>query len=160
MLDLRFPTALQMMLSLALAEEDGVRTVVSAQLADGLGANPSFVRKLLVPLVQADLVVSSMGRNGGVRLARSAEQITLRDVYSAVTGDKKLLAPRKDVPHRCLVSANVERFFEALAEDAEDSMLRTLGDRSLASSLSELRTLEVERRGKTAQDIAKASAGN
>lgn len=48
MLDYRFPTALQMVLSVAMAEQMGERST-SAILAYGLEANPSFIRKLMVP---------------------------------------------------------------------------------------------------------------
>ena len=68
MIDVRFPTALQIMLSLALAERNAVSHLSSAELAKSLGANPSFVRKLLVPLVQSNLLRSQMGKAGGVRL--------------------------------------------------------------------------------------------
>ncbi|KMH18301.1 hypothetical protein SM67_03501 [Klebsiella pneumoniae] len=44
MLDYRFPTALQMVLSVAMAEQMGERST-SAILAYGLEANPSFIRK-------------------------------------------------------------------------------------------------------------------
>jgi Iron-dependent Transcriptional regulator len=75
MIDVRFPTALQIMLSLALAEQQSVSRLSSKQLAQSLGANPSFVRKLLVPLVQNKLLSSQMGKAGGVRLARPAAEI-------------------------------------------------------------------------------------
>ena len=101
----RFPTALQIMLSLALA--DRTSQLSSAELAKSLGANPSFVRKLLVPLVQSKLLRSQMGKTGGVRLARPAAEITLRDIYGAVVADTKIWAPRTGIPHRCLVSSNV-----------------------------------------------------
>ncbi len=42
MIDVRFPTALQIMLSLALAEQQSVPHLASSQLAESLGANPSF----------------------------------------------------------------------------------------------------------------------
>src|ERR1700737_4841888 len=68
MIDIRFPTALHLMLSLALAHAEGVAQLSSAQLANGLGANPSLVRKLLVPLANAGLVHATYGRDGGIRL--------------------------------------------------------------------------------------------
>jgi Rrf2 family transcriptional regulator, repressor of oqxAB len=141
MIDLRFPTALQIMLSLALAEQEGVAIVSSTQLAEGLGANASFVRKLLVPLVQDQLIASVMGLHGGVRLGRSAETITLRDIYRSVTRDKKLWQPRPGIPHRCVVSSNVEGFFESLSLDAERAMLGVLAERTLAHSLAEVQAL-------------------
>jgi Rrf2 family transcriptional regulator, repressor of oqxAB len=141
MIDVRFPTALQLMLSLALAQAEGVAQLSSSQLAKGVGANPSLVRKLLIPLANAGLVVATHGREGGIRLGRSAGSITLREVYSAVIGEKSLWEPRA-VPHRCLVSSNVERYFIGLAATADDAVLKTLENSTLADSLAELRILD------------------
>ena len=138
MIDVRFPTALQIMLSLALAEQQAVTNLSSSQLAEGLGANPSFVRKLLVPLVQSELLRSQMGKTGGVRLARPAAEITLRDIYGAVVADTKIWAPRTGIPHRCLVSSNVQGYFEDLIDDAQDAILSMLGQRTLLQALTEL----------------------
>jgi len=62
MLDFRFPTAMQMVLSVAVAEKTGVRAT-SAVLAKVLEANPSFIRKLMVPLTRNGIIVSTLGRN-------------------------------------------------------------------------------------------------
>ncbi len=144
MIDVRFPTALQLMLNLALAHSEGVAQLSSTQLAGALGTNPSLVRKLLSPLANAGLVRSSFGRDGGIRLGRPANAIILREIYSAVLGEKSLWAPRA-VPHRCLVSSNVERYFVDLAATADEAVLRTLEHKTLADSLSELRALDATR---------------
>lgn len=83
MLDYRFPTALQMVLSVAMAEQSGERST-SAILAYGLEANPSFIRKLMVPLTRDGIIVSTLGRNGSIHLGRPADKITLRDIYVSV----------------------------------------------------------------------------
>jgi Rrf2 family transcriptional repressor of oqxAB len=145
MIDVRFPTALQMMLSLALAQAEGVERLSSAQLAEGIDSNPTFVRRLLAPLIQAGLVRSAMGRDGGVSLSADAAAITLGEIYKAIMGDKKLWTGRSDIPHRCLVSSNVERFFGNLADEVDESVLRLLGTRTLADALLELRTIDAER---------------
>src|SRR5260370_12867971 len=104
--DVRFPTALQMAVSVALADRDGFRCT-SQVLGDGLGTNPSFVRQLLVPLRQDGIIDASVGKGGGLHLARPAANITLRDIYSSITGEKRILAARPLVPPRCRVSANI-----------------------------------------------------
>jgi Rrf2 family transcriptional repressor of oqxAB len=144
MIDVRFPTALQLMLNLALAHAEGVAQLSSTQLADALGTNPSLVRKLLSPLANAGLVRSSFGRDGGIRLGRPADAITLREIYITALGEKSLWAPRA-VPHQCLVSSNVERYFVNLAAVADDAVLRTLEHKTLADTLSELRILDAAR---------------
>ena len=135
-----------MMLSLALAERQNIRSLSSAQLAAGIGVDPSFVRKLLVPLVRDGLAHSLEGKNGGTRLGRPSTEITLRDIYCAVTGTKKLWIARPDIPHRCLVSSNVERFFGALANDAEEAVLGLLATRTLHQSLEELEDISASDR--------------
>src|ERR1700681_5114644 len=134
------------MLSLALAEQQSVPHLTSTQLAESLGANPSFVRKLLVPLVQSKLLHSQMGKAGGVRLARPGAEITLRDIYRAVVADTKIWAPRTGIPHRSLVSSNVQGYFEELIDDAQDAVLSMLGQRTLLEALNELEVRENAKR--------------
>jgi Rrf2 family transcriptional regulator, repressor of oqxAB len=146
MIDVRFPTALQIMLSLALAEQQSVSHLSSKQLAESLGANPSFVRRLLVPLVQNKLLSSQMGKAGGVRLARPAAEITLRDIYCTVVADTKIWAPRTGIPHRCLVSSNVQGYFQELIDDTQGAILTMLGQRTLLQALTELEIRESTKR--------------
>ncbi|MGY4238346.1 Rrf2 family transcriptional repressor of oqxAB [Bradyrhizobium sp. USDA 4449] len=138
MIDVRFPTALQAVLMVAAATEDGVRAT-SRTLAEGLGANPSFVRRLIRPLGLAGILASAIGQNGGLRLARAAEDITLRDIYEAVIEDKKLWASRPGVPNRCFISSNITTHFEAIAESINAMVLEHLDRLTVASSLRELR---------------------
>lgn len=143
MIDLRFSTALQIVLSVALADQDGFRCT-STVLADGLDANPSFVRQLLVPLRRDGIIDASVGKGGGLRLARPAASITLRDIYASITGEKRFL-PARPVPPRCRVSANIEPFFEKVAADADRALLESLERRNVAEALSELLRLDKER---------------
>ncbi|VFT73595.1 putative transcriptional regulator [Klebsiella aerogenes] len=92
---------------------DGERST-SAILAYGLEANPSFIRKLMVPLTRDGIIVSTLGRNGSIHLGRPADKITLRDIYLSVIEDKKLWASRPEVPARCVVSANACWYFNRL----------------------------------------------
>ena len=144
MIDVRFPTALQMMLSLALAQAEGIERLSSTQLAEGVDSNPTFVRRLLAPLIQAGLIRSTMGRDGGVSLSVDAAAITLGEIYKAIMGDRKLWTGRGDIPHRCLVSSNVERFFGSLADEVDESILGLLNARTLGDALSELRSLDAD----------------
>ena len=137
MLDYRFPTALQVVLSVAMAEQMGKRST-SAILAYGLEANPSLIRKLMVPLTRDGIIVSTLGRTGSIHLGRPANEITLRDIYSSVIEDKKLWASRPDVQARCVVSANTCWYFKAIAEEAEQASLEVLQKRTIADALLEL----------------------
>jgi len=137
MIDLRFPTALQMVLSVALADRDGFRCT-SQVLADGLQTNPSFIRKLLVPLTQEGIIVASAGKGGGLHLGRPAERISLREVYGAATSEKKMFAQRENLQNRCRISAHFNEFFEAISDEAGSAMMNALAGRSIADSLDEI----------------------
>ncbi len=142
MLDYRFPTALQMVLSVAMAEQMGERST-SAILAYGLEANPSFIRKLMVPLTRDGIIVSTLGRNGSIHLVgRPADKITLRDIYLSVIEDKKLWASRPDVPARCVVSANACWYFKSVADEAEQASLNVLARHTVASALEAVKNAD------------------
>lgn len=136
MLDFRFPTAMQMVLSVAVAEKVGIRST-SAVLAASLEANPSFIRKLMVPLTRSGIIVSTLGRTGSIHLGRPAHEITLRDIYTAVIDDKRIWAARPEVAARCLVSANACWYFKSVVNEAEEASLEVLARHTVADALSQ-----------------------
>ncbi|WP_024516458.1 Rrf2 family transcriptional regulator [Bradyrhizobium sp. Tv2a-2] len=140
--DVRFPTALQAMLSLALAHASGVARLSSAKLAAGTGTHPTLMRRLLRDLVDAGLLVASKGRDGGVALARPAVKITLADIHAAATGDKGLWRPREDIPHRCVVSTHMTEYFEKVDAEATAAARAALRRRSLADALADIRKMD------------------
>lgn len=85
-----------------------------------------------MPLVYAGLVEFTMGKAGGAWLARSAAQITHKQIYEAVVGDKPLWSPRENVPSVCVVSSDIEKHFGAISEQAETTALSALDGHTLA----------------------------
>ncbi len=65
-------------------------------IAAAQGIPPKFLENLLVDLRRARLVVSQRGREGGYRLARASDSITLADVIRAIDGP--LAGVRDDAP--------------------------------------------------------------
>ncbi|MDC0716099.1 Rrf2 family transcriptional regulator [Nannocystis bainbridge] len=153
MVDVRFASALQLMLMLALAEREDAGLLSSSALAEGLATNPSLIRKLLATLAAAGLIVTTMGVKGGSRLARPAGAITLREVYLAVLGERGLFAGRSDIPRRCVVTANMELMFSELSHELEQASLAVLAERTLAGELARL-----EKRGGPCSHKKKKSA--
>ena len=60
------------------------RKVEELALTSGTSAN--FLVQILIDLKSAQIVASARGKQGGYRLARSPEEITLGDVWRAVDG--------------------------------------------------------------------------
>lgn len=59
----------------------------SAMIADQVDSHATFMRRVMQALATADIVESKGGREGGYTLRRPADQITLGDIYSAVSNE-------------------------------------------------------------------------
>jgi len=60
------------------------------RIAEAHDLKPFFLVQVLLALNKAGLVVSTRGKNGGYKLARPADQITLADIIGAI--DKRVRA--------------------------------------------------------------------
>ena len=67
--------------------QDAAKLCSASLLAKSLGLSMPVVSKILKILCQAGLVSSVRGADGGYRLARPAQEITLAAVVSAIEGD-------------------------------------------------------------------------
>jgi Rrf2 family protein len=74
------------MLELARRAEVGTQPVAVREIAERHAIPAAFLTQILQQLRAAGLVASSRGKQGGFRLARAAERITLADVCGAVVG--------------------------------------------------------------------------
>ena len=72
----------------------GDRIVSRREISESNNVTTMFLQKIMASLMEAGLVTSYRGANGGFRLSRSAEEITLLDVLEAMEG--------KVVLNRCL----------------------------------------------------------
>src|SRR5437879_7080197 len=69
------------------------RPVASHHVAKARGIPERFLLKVLKPLVSARVLHSIKGPNGGYRLARSANDISMLEVIEAVDGPIRGMAP-------------------------------------------------------------------
>lgn len=104
------------------AATNGETAVVSAQdLAERAHLELPTVSKLLKQLAHANLVVSFRGVNGGYRLARAAERITIAEIVTAMEGPIGMTECSAQAglcghePH-CGVRVNWQRINQAIAQ--------------------------------------------
>ena len=69
------------------------RPIASHNIAQARGIPERFLLKVLKPLVSARVLLSIKGPNGGYRLARPANEITMLEVVEAVDGPIRGHAP-------------------------------------------------------------------
>ena len=77
----------------------GVRPITLADISDRQGIYLSYLEQLFANLRRQGLVSSSRGPGGGYRLSRSADEVTVLDVISAV--DEKVDTTRCEGKGNC-----------------------------------------------------------
>ena len=125
-----FPVAVQALV--VIAGTDGLCS--SHTMAQDLKAHAVFVRRVLAQLSRANIVEAREGRDGGYRLARSAEHITLAEIYRAVKQGEPQIEPA------CNGSVNerVQVVLDEVGTEAEQLLLASLDRYSLASVIERM----------------------
>ena len=122
---------------LALARAKGAR-LSTPTIAAAMGIPVRFLPQVMGDLGRADLVDSHSGRNGGYRLARPAERISLLAIIEAVEGDsRRRTCVLRGGPCRLDGACDVHDVFFR----AQDRLLRTFADATLASVAGEAHDL-------------------
>lgn len=106
--------------------------VTSAQIAASIGTNAAFLRTVLGRLRDAGLVELKLGKGGGAMLARSAKDITLREVYAAVHDEPAMTLHRCEPDEDCVVGRNILPVLGGLMRDVEAAVEGTLETRTVA----------------------------
>jgi Rrf2 family protein len=71
---------------LALAKQPPGTRLTSTEIGKEMLIPAAFLARIVAQLAQANLVQTFAGREGGLQLARSADEITLRDVVELIEG--------------------------------------------------------------------------
>lgn len=107
--------------------------VKSSYLAKSVNTNAVVIRRLLCDLHEAGLVVSRTGYSGGTCLTRSPSEISLLDVYNAVSHGEVFSLHRQEPDKDCPIGANIGSVLGNLQQEVncaiEEQLLRyTLND--------------------------------
>jgi len=122
--------ALRAMIELSLREGDG--RLLLREIADAQGLPARYLERLTIALRRAGLLQAERGPNGGYRLARPAEQITVQEVLEAIEGPLALLEC-VDTPTAC------GRSDACAAQVLWASVTRAIGDVLSQTTLADLR---------------------
>lgn len=136
MLDQRFAVSVHIMTALSCSRE---QLLTSEYLAESVRTNPTVIRRLLAKLAQAGLVTSFRGKTGGVRLARPAREITLREIYLATSERSLVHVPDKEPRRQCAVSCAMKHVMSDVIEGMENSSLTYLGGIRLSDIAAKIR---------------------
>ncbi|HUY78556.1 MAG TPA: Rrf2 family transcriptional regulator [Ktedonobacterales bacterium] len=131
-----FAAATQAVVYLARAEDT---VCPSGAIADHMRSHAVFLRRVIATLCRAGLVEAREGRDGGYRLARPADQITLADIYRAIKATEpgaSGCAPEGVSVRGPVLEPGVSVALDAVVAETEASMLDVLARHTVASFIA------------------------
>lgn len=137
-MDTRFSIAVHLMILVSEAGEP----MSSSAMAESVGTNPSFVRKVLGSLKGAQLIDSSQGR-AGFALRRPPGEITLLQIHQALygSGPLELFAIHRNPSDECVVGRLIRPTLEGVFSRAAAEARATLADTTLADCIGAMREM-------------------
>jgi Rrf2 family protein len=112
----QFAVAVHILAMLAGNSDENVK---SECIAGSVNTNAVVIRRLLCDLQHAKLVVSQKGATGGTKLAKKAGEISLDEVYAAVSPGEVFSLHRQKPNQGCPVGKNIESVLCHLQKDID-----------------------------------------
>ncbi|RYX85755.1 transcriptional regulator [bacterium] len=132
----RFAFAVHVLSSLALSEDGAMN---SEQLAETVNTNPVVIRRLLLDLREANLLITQRGPGGGAKLACPSSQISLAQIFKAVSGEFQLFGEHPNEPAKgCCVGRSIKLVLEDVAQKAARCVEKEYAAISLADVVHQL----------------------
>ena len=125
----QFSMAVHVLAMLAKSGDDNVK---SECIAGSVNTNAVVIRRLLGQLNQANLVTSQTGASGGTRLAKSPAEISLCEIYKAVSCGEVFALHAKAPNQDCPIGKNIEAVLCNLQKEIEQSVGEKLKQFTLA----------------------------
>ena len=112
----RFATAIHIMTLLA---RDPQEWLTSDWIAGSINVNPVIVRKELGHLKKAALVESRQGKDGGVRISKKAEDISVAEIYEAIKSAEILGKKNQNPNPLCAVGKDINKNLNLLFSETD-----------------------------------------
>ena len=128
----QFAMAVHVLVMLAKNSDGNLK---SEYLAESVNTNAVVIRRLLCQLSQANLVISQTGAAGGTRLAKCAKQISLNEIYTAVSTGEVFALHRQKPNQDCPVGKNIEAVLCNLQKQIDQAIENKLSQKTLQNVL-------------------------
>ena len=111
----------------------------SDQMAESVGTNASYIRKILALLKRARIVDGRRGI-GGYSLAVAPEKLTLLRIYQAVMEEAKihLLDIHQNTSDQCIVGRHIRPVLTDMYADIEQAFACSLAGKTLADCIADI----------------------
>ena len=129
----------------------GEEPLKSEQVAESVNTNPVVIRRMLLDLAQAGLVVSQTGSMGGSRLATDPAKTTLLDVYQALECGGVFSLHRQPPSRDCPVGVNIETVLGEVLQEVDSAVELVLKNITIDDVVQRLKPCGTLNTGKTAR---------
>lgn len=135
-MDTKFSSAIHMLILISEAETP----MSSEKIAESVGTNPSYIRKIAGLLKKAGMIESSQGRSG-FSLTRSADELTLYQIFCAVeeTSEIHLFDIHRNPTDKCVVGRYIQPTLTDMFGELEDKAVSELKQKTLKSCMDNMR---------------------
>jgi DNA-binding IscR family transcriptional regulator len=107
--------------------------ITSERLAEMMSTNPVVVRRIMAGLREAGFVHSEKGHGGGWTVICDPAAVTLDDIYFALGSPPVFALGHRSENPACLVEQAVNASLEGAFHDAEQLLMKRLGEVTLAA---------------------------
>lgn len=141
MKDTKFTVAIHILVMLATSKEP----LNSEDLANSVGTNASYIRKVMALLKEHQLIASQRGKSG-TELLVAPHQVSLLDLYRVIEGEDPHIFQFHQNPNpTCPIGRNIKQAVFPFLEDAETQLQKSLQADTLADIITRIQKLERHR---------------
>jgi Rrf2 family protein len=142
----RFAVAVHVLSLMAWSGEEPLK---SEQVAESVNTNPVVIRRMLLELADAGLVVSQTGSLGGSRLANDPAKTTLLDIYQALECGGVFSLHRQPPSRNCPVGVNIETVLGDVLQEVDSAVEKVLANITINDVVQRLKPCSPLAVGKT-----------
>lgn len=144
MMDTRFSTAIHALILIAASETP----MTSEQIAESVGTNASYIRKLTRLMKRQGIIASRRGVSG-FSLLIPPEKLTLRKIYEAVEETERIhvFDLHQNPNDRCIVGRYIRPVLSDVFREIEEKAEQALMHTTLADCMQKMKT-EIKQEGK------------
>lgn len=132
-MDTKFSAAIHILILIL----ESPKPINSDHMAESVGTNASYIRKILSLLKKSGIVNGHRGISG-YSLNIPSEQLTLLKIYQAVMEKPKvhLLDIHQNPNDRCIVGSHIKQTLHGMFADMEEAFAHSLAEKTLADCIA------------------------
>ena len=135
-MDTKFSVAVHVLILIS----ESPAPINSDQMAESVGTNASYIRKILALLKKSGMVDGHRGVSG-YTLTTTPEQISLLKIYQAVMEEPKihLMDVHQNPNDQCVVGRHIRPMLTGMFEGIEEAFARELSQKTLSDCIEAIR---------------------